>query len=182
MALKFTTSYLEDALGVFHYYKRLAEGAMSQVTDEQLYVSLDPEMNSIAVIVKHMSGNMGSRWSDFLNSDGEKPGRNRDEEFSLPPEGRAALMRLWDCGWETLFSALEPLTEADLARTVTIRSEPHSVMQTINRQLAHYPYHCGQIVFLAKHLQHENWRSLSVPRGVSQEFNRKVAAGEASQR
>jgi hypothetical protein len=182
MTLKFTTSFLEDALGVFHYYKRWAEGAMSQVTDEQLCVSLDPEMNSIAVIVKHMSGNMCSRWSDFLNSDGEKPGRNRDEEFSLPPEDRAALMRLWDCGWEMLFSALEPLTDADLSRTVTIRGEPHSVMQTINRQLAHYPYHCGQIIFLAKHLQHENWRSLSVPRGVSQEFNRKVAAGEVSQR
>jgi hypothetical protein len=182
MALKFTTSYLEDALGVFRYYKLLAEGAMNQVTDEQLCVSLDPEMNSIALIVKHMVGNMCSRWDNFLNTDGEKPGRNRDEEFCLPPEGRPALMRLWDCGWDTLFSALEPLTDADLGRTVTIRGEPHSVMQTINRQLAHYSYHCGQIVFLAKHLQNQKWSSLSVPRGASQEFNRKVAAGEASQR
>jgi hypothetical protein len=182
MALKFTTSYLEDSLGVFHHYKRLAEEAMRQVTDEQLYVALDPEMNSIAVIVKHMAGNQCSRWSDFLITDGEKPGRNRDAEFELPPQGREALMELWQCGWETLFAALEPLTEADLSRTVTIRGEPHSVMQTINRQLAHYPYHCGQIVFLAKHLQHEHWRSLSVPRGHSQEFNRKVATGEASQR
>jgi len=182
MALKFTTSYLEDALGVFHHYKRLAEGAMNQVTDEQLNVSLDAESNSIAVIVKHLAGNQCSRWSDFLNTDGEKPGRNRDEEFSEPPKTREELMRLWECGWEALFAALEPLTDADLSRKVTIRGEPHSVMQTINRQLAHYPYHCGQIIFLAKHLQHDNWRSLSVPRGASQEFNRKVAAGEASQR
>lgn len=182
MALKFTTSYLEDSIGVFRYYKRLAEGAIAQVSDEQLYAALDPEMNSIAVIVKHIAGNMCSRWSDFLTSDGEKPGRNRDCEFELPPEGREALMELWELGWAMMFGALEPLTEADLSRTVTIRGEPHSVMQAINRQLAHYPYHCGQIVFLAKHLKHENWRSLSVPRRQSAEFNRKVAAGEASQR
>jgi hypothetical protein len=182
MALKFTTSYLEDSLGVFHYYKRLAEGAIAQVSDEQLYVALDTEMNSIAIILKHMVGNMCSRWSDFLTSDGEKPDRNRDCEFELPPEGRGALMELWERGWATMFGALEPLTEADLSRTVTIRGEPHSVMQAINRQLAHYPYHCGQIVFLAKHLANENWRSLSVPRRQSAEFNQRVAAGEASQR
>jgi hypothetical protein len=182
MALKFTTSYLEDSIGVFRYYKRLAEGAIAQVSDEELYRSLDPEMNSIALIVKHMAGNMCSRWSDFLTSDGEKPDRNRDCEFELPPQGREAVLELWERGWETLFGALEPLTDADLARTVTIRGEAHSVMQAINRQLAHYPYHCGQIVFLAKHLRHENWHSLSVPRGHSQEFNQKVATGEASQR
>ena len=182
VALKFTTSYLEDSLAVFRYYKRLVEGAMAQVSDEQLYAALDPEMNSIAIIIKHMAGNMCSRWSDFLVSDGEKPGRNRDQEFSAPPEGRAALLELWERGWATLFGALEPLTDADLGRTVTIRGEAHSVMQTINRQLAHYPYHCGQIVFLAKHLQGVQWRSLSVPRGQSAEFNRRVAAGEASQR
>ena len=182
MALKFTTSYLEDAIGVFRYYKRLAEGAIEQVSDEQLDAALDPEMNSIALMVKHLAGNMCSRWSDFLVSDGEKPGRDRDCEFEFPPQGRGALLELWERGWATLFSALEPLTEADLSRTVTIRGEAHSVMQAINRQLAHYPYHCGQIVFLAKHLRHENWRCLSVPRGHSQEFNRRVAAGEASQR
>ena len=182
MALKFTTSYLEDALEVFRHYKRLAEGAMEQVSEEQLYVLLDLEMNLIALIVKHMAGNMCSRWSDFLTSDGEKPGRNRDCEFEELPAGRAAVMELWETGWQMLFSALEPLTEADLSRTVTIRGEAHSVMQAINRQLAHYPYHCGQIVFMAKHLRHENWQSLSVPRGHSQEFNRKVASGEASQR
>ena len=155
---------------------------MAQVSDEQLYVALDPEMNSIALIVKHLAGNMCSRWSDFLTSDGEKPGRNRDCEFEEPPVGRAAVMELWETGWETLFGALEPLTDADLGRTVTIRGEAHSVMQAINRQLAHYPYHCGQIVFLAKHLAHEGWQSLSVPRKGSAEFNRRVAAGEASQR
>jgi hypothetical protein len=182
MALQFTTSYLEDSIGVFQYYKRLAEEAMAQVSDDQLYVSLDPEMNSIAVIVKHMVGNMCSRWSDFLISDGEKPWRNRDCEFELPPQGRIALLEHWQMGWTTVFAALEPLTEADLTRKVMIRGEAHSVMQAINRQLAHYPYHCGQIVFMAKHLQNKNWRSLSVPRGRSQEFNAKVTAGEASQR
>ena len=182
MALKFTTSYLEDSIGVFRYYKRLAEGAMAQLSDEQLYLSLDPEMNSIAIVVKHMGGNMCSRWRDFLTTDGEKPDRDRDCEFELPPQGREALMELWEKGWTTLFGTLEPLTEADLGRTVTIRGEPHSVMRAINRQLAHYPYHCGQIVFLAKHLANENWRSLSVPRRQSADFNRKVAAGQASQR
>jgi len=182
MTLKFTTSYLEDSIGVFRHYKRLAEGAMAQVSDEELYVALDPEMNSIAVIVKHMAGNMCSRWTDFLTTDGEKSWRDRDCEFELPPEGREPLLELWERGWASLFGALEPLTEADLGRTITIRGEAHSVMQAINRQLAHYPYHCGQIVFLAKHLKGEHWRSLSVPRKQSQEFNRRVAAGEASQR
>ncbi len=182
MALQFTTSYLEDALHVFRYYKAMAEGAMVQVTDEQLCTVLDPEMNSIALIVKHMTGNMRSRWTDFLTTDGEKPDRNRDSEFCDGPPDRASLMRMWEEGWATVFGALEPLTEADLARVVTIRGEKHSVMQAINRQLAHYPYHCGQIVFLAKHFQSDRWRSLSVPRNRSQEFNSKVAAGEASQR
>ena len=182
MALQFTTSYIEDALGVFRNYKRLSEGAMKQVSDEQLYTMLDPEMNSIALIVKHMAGNMCSRWTDFLTSDGEKSWRNRDCEFEQPPEGRESLMEMWERGWATMFAAIEPLTDADLSRKVTIRGEAHSVMQAINRQMAHYPYHCGQIVFLAKHLQHEHWRSLSVPRRGSEEFNRRVAAGELSQR
>ena len=182
MALQFTTSYLEDAIALFRHYKKLAEGALDQVSDAQLNATPDPESNSIAVIVKHMAGNMCSRWSDFLTSDGEKPWRNRDCEFEAPPETRADLLEMWEHGWDTLFAALAPLTEPDLSRTVTIRGEAHSVMQAINRQLAHYPYHCGQIVFLAKHLQHENWKSLSVPRGQSQQFNARVAAGEASQR
>jgi hypothetical protein len=182
MALKYTTSYMEDLLSLFHYYKKLAEGAMEQVTDEQLLTVLDPEMNSIGLIVKHMAGNMRSRWTDFLTSDGEKPDRNRDSEFVEPPSGRRDLMKMWEDGWHLVFAALEPLSDADLSRTVTIRGEPHSVMQTINRQIAHYAYHCGQIVMLAKHFKQNEWRSLSVPRGRSTEFNRRVTAGEASQR
>jgi hypothetical protein len=182
MAFQFTTSYLEDAESLFRYYKRLAEGAMAQISDEQLYVALDEDSNSIAVIVKHMAGNMISRWSDFLHSDGEKPDRNRDEEFTASPESREELLVLWESGWNMLFAALAPLTLADLGRTVTIRSEPHSVMQTINRQLAHYPYHCGQIIFIAKHLNGTKWQTLSVARGKSQEYTKRVAAGESSQR
>ena len=182
MALKFTTSYVEDSLTLFRQYKKLGEGAIDQVTDEQLFATLDEEMNSIAIIVKHMAGNMRSRWRDFLTTDGEKPDRNRDTEFVGPPATRAALMQVWGDGWNIVFTALEPLTDADLNRTVTIRGEAHSVMQAINRQMAHYAYHCGQIVFLAKHFQHSNWKSLSVPRGQSVQFNSKVAAGDASQR
>jgi hypothetical protein len=182
MALKFTTSYLEDSLSVFRYYKNLAERAMVQLTDEQLFAVLDSEMNSIAITVKHMAGNMRSRWTDFLTSDGEKPDRNRDTEFEDPPATRQALMDVWEQGWQYLFGALEPLSEPDLQRTITIRGEPHSVMQAINRQVAHYSYHCGQIVLLAKHFKHHNWVSLSVPRGKSDEFRRRVLAGEASQR
>ena len=153
MAHELTTSYLRDSLSLFRYYKKLAERAMEQVADEQLTAALDGEMNSIAIIVKHLAGNMRSRWTDFLNSDGEKPDRKRDTEFENPPATRAALMRLWEEGWACVFTALEPLSDADIERTVVIRGEPHSVMQAINRQIAHYAYHCGQIVFLAKHLQ-----------------------------
>lgn len=182
MALQFTISYIEDAVAVFRYYKRLAERAMGQVTDEQLFQVLDTEANSIAVVVKHMAGNMRSRWTDFLTTDGEKPNRNRDSEFVDPPATRAALLAEWEDGWNCLFRAIEPLTDADLARKITIRDEAHSVMQAINRQLAHYPHHVGQIVLLAKHFACDRWESLSVPRNKSTEFNRRVAAGEASQR
>jgi hypothetical protein len=182
MALKFTTSYPEDSLTLFRYYKKLAERAMEQVTDEQLLTVLDGEANSIAIIVKHMAGNMRSRWMDFLTSDGEKPDRNRESEFEDPPATRDALMKLWEQGWNYLFTAIEPLSQVDMDRTITIRGEAHSVMQAINRQIGHYSYHCGQIVFLAKHLQHDQWKALSIPRGKSADFNRRVGAGEASQR
>ena len=182
MALKFTTSHVEDSLSLFRYYQKLAEGAMAQVSDAQLFTTLDPEMNSVALIVKHLAGNMRSRWTDFLTSDGEKPDRNRDSEFVEPPKTRAALMEMWEAGWECLFSALGSLSEADIGRTVKIRGEAHSVLQAINRQLAHYPYHVGQIVFLAKHLQSAKWKSLSVPKGQSPQFNQRIASGEASQR
>jgi Protein of unknown function (DUF1572) len=182
MALIFTTSYLDDASAILAQYKKLAEGAMAQVSDAELSTVLDPEMNSIALIVKHMSGNMCSRWTDFLTTDGEKPTRNRDVEFEDPPATRDELMAMWESGWDCLFTALEPLTDVDLSRTITIRGEAHSVMQAINRQVAHYPYHCGQIILLAKHFRSSQWQSLSVPRNQSEEFNRKVLAREASQR
>ena len=182
MTHRFSTSYIEDSLSLFRFCKKQGEGAMEQVSDEQLFATLDPEMNSIAIVVKHMAGNMRSRWTDFLTSDGEKPDRNRDTEFERPPSTRAELLKLWNEGWERVFAALEPLSDSDLARTVAIRGEQHSVMQAINRQVAHYSYHVGQIVFLAKHLNASGWKSLSVPRNKSAEFNRKVQAGEASQR
>lgn len=182
MALQFTTSYLEDSVAQFRYYKKMAERAMEQVTDEQLYAVLDEEANSIAIIVKHMAGNMRSRWTGFLTTDGEKPGRDRDSEFVAPAATRKALMEEWEDGWSCLFQALEPLSDADLGRTVTIRGEPHSVMQAINRQVAHYANHIGQIVLLAKHFAHDRWQSLSIPRNRSAEFNRRVADGELSQR
>lgn len=155
---------------------------MEQVSDEQLFVALDGEMNSIAIVAKHMVGNMRSRWTDFLTSDGEKPDRNRDTEFVAPAKNRAELMKTWNEGWEHVFRALEPLSDGDLAREVNIRNEPHSVMQAINRQIAHYSYHIGQIVFLAKHFNASGWKSLTVPRNKSAEFNQKVTSGEASQR
>jgi uncharacterized damage-inducible protein DinB len=182
MALQFTTSYLEDARALFAYYKKLGERAIAQVSDDQLTLTLDDEANSIAAIVKHMAGNMRSRWTDFLTTDGEKPNRHRDSEFEEPPATRSALLATWEAGWACVFSALEPLTDDDLARTVTIRGEAHSVLQAINRQLAHYPHHVGQIILLAKHFARDRWQSLSVPRRGSAEFNRKVTAGELSQR
>jgi hypothetical protein len=182
MALEFTNSYLQDSISIFRLYKRLAEGAMDQVADDQLTTVLDDESNSIAIIVKHMVGNMRSRWTDFLTSDGEKPDRNRDTEFEGPPATRAALMQVWEEGWNCLFGALESLSDDDLSRVITIRGERHSVMQAINRQVGHYAYHSGQIVLLAKHLCKADWHSLSVPRGKSQQWNARVRSGEASQR
>ena len=182
MALVFTTSYLEDSLGLFRHYKTLAERAMAQLNDAQFVQALDGESNSIATIAKHMAGNMRSRWTDFLLSDGEKPDRHRDTEFVDPPATRENVLAVWDEGWNRLFQTLEELSETDLSRTVTIRGEAHSVMQAINRQVAHYSYHCGQIVFLAKHLNHVHWKPLTVPRGQSENFNRRVQAGELSQR
>ena len=182
MALTFTTSYLEDSIALLGYYKKLAERAMAQVPDEKFFTTLDDESNSIAVIVKHMTGNMRSRWTDFLTTDGEKPNRNRDSEFVDPAPTREALLRDWEEGWSLVCNTLQSLNESDLARTVTIRGEAHSVMQAINRQVAHYPHHVGQIVLLAKHFACDNWQSLSVPRNQSVEFNRKVRTGETSQR
>lgn len=182
MTLQFTTSYVEDSIGLFRYYKQLAERAIAQVTDEQLHAQLDEDANSIAILMKHMAGNMKSRWTDLLTSDGEKPWRDRDSEFVDPPQTRSALLEMWEDGWNCLLRSLESLSESDLERKIAIRGEAHSVMQAINRQVAHYGHHCGQVVLLAKHFRHDSWTSLTVPRGKSAEFNAKVRAGEASQR
>jgi len=182
MALKITPSYIEDSTALFAYYKKLAERAIEQIGDEHLFTALDDEGNSIAIIVKHMAGNMRSRWTDFLATDGEKPDRDRDSEFEGPPATRKALMDVWENGWKCLFNTLESLSEADLSRTVTIRGEAHSVMQAINRQMAHYPHHVGQIVLLAKHFAGDKWYTLSVPKHGSSEYNQRVAAREISQR
>ncbi len=182
MALEFTTSCLKDSVDLLRYYKRLGDRAMEQVSDEALFAIIDEESNSIAIVVKHLAGNMRSRWTDFLASDGEKPDRNRDSEFEAPPKTRVELLALWESGWQLAFAALAPLTDADLSRTVYIRTEAHSVMQSIHRQLAHYSYHIGQIVLLAKHFAGPNWNALTIPRRKSAEFNAKVASGKASQR
>lgn len=164
--------FLADALSTFRDYKKLAERAFVQISDEELLLSLDAEANSVAVIIKHMSGNMLSRWTDFLTTDGEKPNRQRDLEFVLAPRtGRDEILQMWERGWACLFAALEPLTPADFQRKVLIRGEDHSVMQAITRQLTHYGYHIGQIVFLCKHFRAEKWQSLSIPRNRSAEFN-----------
>ena len=160
----------------------MAEKALDQVSEDELFITLDEEANSIAVIMKHLAGNMLSRWTDFLTTDGEKPDRNRDSEFVDPPATRESLLALWDEGWRLVFQALEPLTDAHLDRKVFIRGEAHSVMQAINRQIAHYSYHCGQIVLLAKHFRSQDWKSLTIPRDKSVDFNRRVASGTASQR
>lgn len=182
MAFQFTNSYVEDALSLLRYYKALAERAIDPLSDEQLVMAIDAESNSIAIIVKHLAGNMVSRWTGFPGTDGEKPDRDRDAEFVDPPKTRGELMRLWNDGWVCVFEAMEQLPDRDLGMSVMIRGEAHSAMQAINRQVAHYAYHCGQIVFLAKHLNHAGWKALTIPRGKSEEFNRRVAAGEVSQR
>ena len=182
MALEFTTSYVADTIAVFHYYKKLAERAMEQLSEEELQRRTGDGENSVAQIVKHLAGNMRSRWTDFLTTDGEKPDRHRDSEFEDPPAGRAAMLAQWEAGWALVFAALEPLADADLGRTITIRGEPHSVMQALNRQVAHYSYHVGQIVLLARQMRGTTWHWLSIPPGRSEEFLRRVQAGEASQR
>lgn len=182
MALEFTTSYLKDATDVFRYYKRLGERAMEEAPEGGLFAALDAESNSIAVIVKHLHGNMRSRWTDFLTTDGEKPDRNRDGEFEAAATTRAEVIAQWEEGWKYLFDTLEQLKETDLEQRVMIRREAHSVMQAINRGLTHTVYHVGQIVYVAKHFSGANWKALTIPRGKSAEFMADVAAGKKSQR
>jgi hypothetical protein len=163
--------YLEEARRQLRGHKRMGEGAMNQLKDEDFFVTLDPESNSIAILVKHLAGNMRSRFTDFLTSDGEKPDRFRDREFEVTSATtRADVMQWWEEGWGRVFSALDVLKPEDVMRTVPIRGEPHTVLQAINRQIAHYAQHIGQMVFLAKHLRSSAWQTLSIPRGKSEEF------------
>ena len=171
MSAEVSSHYLEEARRQLNGYKRLGEGALTQLKDEEFFVTLDAESNSIAVIVKHIAGNMRSRFTDFLTTDGEKPDRHRDQEFEITPATtRAEVMRWWDNGWATVFSALDSLKPDDVMRTVPIRNEPHTVLQAVNRQIAHYAHHVGQIVFLAKHFRSSEWKTLSIARGKSQDF------------
>jgi hypothetical protein len=168
------THYLDEARRQMRGTKRLADAAMAQLKDEELFVGLDPESNSVALMVKHLAGNMRSRFTEFLTTDGEKPNRFRDQEFELSPSTtRADVMGWWEAGWAQVFHTLDSLNPEDVMRTVTIRGEPHTVLQAINRQIAHYASHTGQIIFLAKHLRSSEWKTLSIPRGKSEDY--KVA-------
>lgn len=160
----------------FQKIKKLADKSIAQLSDQQLHATIDPEANSVAVLMRHMAGNMRSRWVNFLTSDGEKPDRMRDREFEDPGQTRDQLLAEWEHGWKCLFDALSPLSDADLQRTVVIRGEPHSVYKAISRQVAHYAGHAYQILLLAKHMRGPDWQTLSIPRGQSEEFNRRMLA------
>ncbi len=163
---------LAATLAEFRKLKNLADRALAQVRDEDLLATLDPESNSLAVIMKHLAGNMRSRWRDFLTSDGEKPDRNRDMEFLAEPgETRESRMEHWESGWRCAFETLESLTPEDLHKTVFVRAQPMPALDAIQQQLRHCAYHVGQIVLLAKHFAGNNWQTLTIPRGQSQEFN-----------
>jgi hypothetical protein len=169
--------YLDEAFRSLRGHKRLADGAIAQLNDEQFFALPDAESNSVAIIVKHMAGNMRSRFTDFLTTDGEKPDRDRDQEFIVAADAtRAEILDAWEQNWQIVFDALNVLSGDDLAREVTIRSEPHTVLRAINRQVAHYAYHVGQIVFLAKHWKGSEWETLSVPKGQSAAANAAMAA------
>lgn len=166
-----TNDYLDSVKKQFAYYKLLGEKTFAQLTDEQLFFQANDESNSIATIVKHLWGNMLSRWTDFLHSDGEKEWRNRDAEFENDMITRQELLDKWNAGWQCLFDALDSLTDADLDKVIYIRNMGHTVAEAINRQLAHYPYHVGQIVFIGKMICSSDWASLSIPKGNSIAYN-----------
>ena len=171
----FSALYIDEVFRSLRGHKRLADGAIAQLSDEQFFAVPDPESNSVATMVKHIAGNMRSRFTDFLTSDGEKPDRNRDREFITHADAkREEVLRSWEQNWQLVFETLNSLHAGDLERTVTIRGEPHSVLQAINRQVAHYAYHVGQIVFLAKHWKGAEWKTLSVPKGQSEQHNAKM--------
>lgn len=164
--------HLKDICKLFSYYKDLGEKAILQVEDQALLWQPTPDSNSIALVVKHLHGNMMSRWTDFLTTDGEKPWRNRDDEFENPKPDRAAMLKDWEAGWQCLFVALEKLEPQDLERMIYIRNQGHTVLEAVHRQLAHYAYHVGQIVYLSKLFAGDGWTSLSIPKHKSTEFNK----------
>ena len=172
--------YLVSALRQFKYYEQLANKAIAQLEETQLFLTPNDESNSIAIIMKHMAGNMYSRWTDFLSTDGEKSWRQRDSEFIDEFKTKAELMAYWSKGWSCLYNAIEPLTEVDLVKIVYIRNEGHTVMEAINRQLCHYSYHVGQMVYLAKFFKNQSWQSLSIPRNKSAGYNQKKFEEEKS--
>lgn len=164
-------NYLLSIKKQFHYYKSVGDRAIERVSEEQLHWNYNNDSNSIAVIIKHIAGNSISRWTDFLNSDGEKLSRNRDDEFEETAESKEELLALWNKGWACLFNAIDSLKPDDLMCIIYIRNEGHTVMEAINRQLAHIPYHIGQIVYIAKMVTKDGWQSLTIPKGKSKEFN-----------
>jgi uncharacterized damage-inducible protein DinB len=167
-------AYLDEARRAFRGYKRMAEGALAQIHDDELYKQIDAESNSVAIILKHIAGNARSRFTDFLTSDGEKPDRHRDDEFIIHEESRDELMKRWEAGWQLVFENIAALRPEDLSRVITIRGQEHTVLQAINRALLHYAYHIGQITFLGKHFRQAEWKSLSIPRGQSETFGREA--------
>lgn len=169
-------NYLSSVKKLFTFYKSLADKAISQVTNQQLYWQYNNESNSIAIIMQHIAGNLISRWTAFLNSDGEKASRDRDAEFEKAAATKEELIAIWEKGWQCLFNALNQLTENDLIHIIYIRNEAHTVIEAVNRQLAHLSYHIGQIVFLAKMMAGDNWQSLSIPKGQSKQFNERMFA------
>jgi Protein of unknown function (DUF1572) len=174
-------AYLADALRNFRSYKKLAEDALTQISDEDVFRLLDRDANSIAMLIKHMAGNMRSRWTDFLTTDGEKPDRHRDREFEIEPgTTRAEVMKWWERGWQCVFEAITPLKAEDLLRTVFIAGREHTVLQAISRQLLHYAGHVNQIVLLAKHFRGAEWQSLSIPKGQSETFARQFELKHAA--
>lgn len=174
-------AYLNDVIRNFRSYKKLAEEALAQTSDSDLFRLIDPEANSMAILIKHMAGNMRSRWTDFLTTDGEKPDRHRDQEFEIAPGTRREdVMKWWEQGWQCVFSAVTPLQPEDLARKVSIAGKEHTVLQAITRQLLHYAGHVNQIVLLAKHFRGAEWRSLSIPKGQSETFARQFEQKHAA--
>jgi uncharacterized damage-inducible protein DinB len=168
--------YLDEIFRGLRGHKRLADDSIAQLSDQQFFAQLDPESNSVAIIVKHMAGNLRSRFTNFLTTDGEKPDRNRDQEFLLTSDTRDQLLQWWEQNWELLFETINSLQPGDLERTVTVRGQPHSVLQALSRAVSHCAYHTGQISFLAKHWKGAEWKSLSVPKGQSEQFNANMFA------